>query len=151
MASLYVEAGYYDGFTPYVHEDLYVDWPTKIIFVPRLFMTETATNVFELNLDVFRLKLRELEATEVGMPYIKTHEHNTEVTLSGVPYARIVEIINGYTVTFEDLPYRVNGIGANSNVADVVNLNQVQYSPNNSAGLITVETAGACNNVLFLN
>jgi len=48
----------------------------------------------------------------------------------------VVEIINGYTVTFEDDSYAVNLVGANSNIADVVNLNTVSVRAANSAGLI---------------
>ena len=51
--------------------------------------------------------------------------------------ARTVEIINGYTVTFEDGQYAVNLVGANSNVGDVVNVNQVSVRSANSAGLVT--------------
>jgi hypothetical protein len=36
------------------------------------------------------------------MAFPSTHIHNTAVTLSGVTYARTVEIINGYTIDFED-------------------------------------------------
>jgi len=50
----------------------------------------------------------------------------------------VVEIINGYTVTFEDGQYRVTLLGANSNVADVTNVNQVSIQPNNSAGQVVV-------------
>jgi len=51
--------------------------------------------------------------------------------------ARVVEIINDYTITFEDGQYAVNLVGANSNVADRVNVNQVSVRASNSAGLIT--------------
>jgi hypothetical protein len=69
------------------------------------------------------------------MAYLDTHRHNTTVTVGGVTLARVIEIINGYTVTFEDGQYAVNLAGANSNVADVANVNQVSLRSANSAGL----------------
>jgi len=115
-----------------------IDWGTKTIHVPKADMTllqAVPFEVYELNINTFRLVLKSLEDTDDGMAFDRTHKHNTEVNLAGVNYARIVEIINGYTITFEDGQYRVNAIGANSNIADVVNLNQVSISTSNSAGL----------------
>ena len=57
-----------------------------------------------------------------------------------VTRGRVVEIINGYTVTFEDGQYAVNLTGANSNISDVANVNQVSIRAANSAGLVLVET-----------
>jgi hypothetical protein len=48
----------------------------------------------------------------------------------------VIEIINDYTVTFEDGQYAVNLVGANSNIADRVNVNQVSVRAANSAGLV---------------
>lgn len=117
-----------------------IDWATKIINVPKADTTLiqiSPTEIRELNLDAFRLRLKELEAGEAGIVFIRTHNHNTEVLLGGITYARIIEIINGYTVTFEDGQYAVNLVGANSNVGDVVNVNQVSVRSQNSAGLIS--------------
>ena len=121
-----------------------VDWGTKIITVPKSYMTLLASSPFELReLDInqFRLDLKALEAAVPGMPNLRTHLHNTEVDLAGVTLARVVAIINGYTITFEDGNYGVNLDGANSNIADVTNLNQVQIRSFNSAGLISVDNA----------
>ena len=86
--------------------------------------------------------MKDLEDGEPGMPFLDTHNHNTEVTLSGVTYARSVEIINGYTVTFEDGMYTVVCSGANHNIDDVKTVNQVSLIINNSAGLQVV-TSGS--------
>jgi hypothetical protein len=53
-----------------------------------------------------------------------------------VSYARTLEIINGYTVEFEDGQYVARCIGANHNLADVKVLNQVSLVIGNSAGLV---------------
>jgi hypothetical protein len=91
---------------------------------------------------VCRRALKDLEDDEAGMPFLDTHRHNTEITISGVTYARTVEIINGYTVTLEDGQYRVRTVGANHNIADVLNLNQVSLLVQNSAGLIATGISG---------
>jgi len=117
-----------------------VNWDTKVIYVPRVDMTliqSVPTEIRSLDLNWFRLILKDLEDNVEGMPYLDTHRHNTEVSVGGVTLARVVEIINGYTVTFEDGQYAVNLVGANSNVADVVNVNQVSVRSANSAGLVT--------------
>ena len=64
--------------------------------------------------------------------------------LSGVTYARTFEILSPYTVTFEDTgtPYTVRCVGANHNIADIKNVNNVSLIIGNSAGLISVDSGG---------
>lgn len=117
-----------------------IDWSTKVISIPRTDLTLiqlSPTEVRELNTDAFRLELKALEATFYGMAYEKTHTHNPPVQVGGVELSRVIEIINGYTITFEDGQYAVNLQGSNSNIADVVNVNQVSIRSGNSAGLVT--------------
>jgi hypothetical protein len=52
-----------------------VDWATKIISVPKIDTTliqSTPTEIRQLNLDTFRLILRDLEDDFEGMPFDKT-------------------------------------------------------------------------------
>ena len=117
-----------------------IDWGTRIVYVPKADTTlvqATPTEIRELNLNTFRLALKALEDNEQGITYPDTHTHNTEVILGGITYARVIAMINDYTVTFEDGYYAVNLIGANSNVGDVVNVNSVSVRSSNSAGLIS--------------
>lgn len=117
-----------------------IDWATRIIYVPRADLTllqSTPVEIREMDLNWFRLSLKDLEDDAIGIVFPDTHRHNTEVSLGGLIYARVIEIINGYTVTFEDGQYAVNLVGANSNVGDVVNVNQVSIRTQNSAGLIS--------------
>lgn len=104
--------------------------------------------IYELDVDAFRLELRDLEDSEAGIVELPTHNHNTTVTLSGVTYARTVEIINGYTVEFEDVgtPYTVKCVGANHNIGDVKVVNQVSLLIGNSAGLIQVTSGSGVTN-----
>lgn len=120
-----------------------IDWGTSIISIPRADMTliqSVPTEIRELNLDALRLDLKDLEDDAAGIVYLRTHKHNTTVTISGVILARVIEIINGYTITFEDGQYAVNLVGANSNISDVVNVNQVSVRSSNSAGLQDLTT-----------
>ncbi len=118
-----------------------VDWGGKVIFVPKAdtTLTQASPEVRSYNINTFRLQLKDLEddLTE-GMAYPDTHSHIGELVLSGVTYSRSVEIINGYTVEFEDGQYTVVLSGANNNLGDVKVANQVSLTTNNSAGLVTV-------------
>ena len=115
-----------------------IDWPTGIISIPKAdtqLVQSSPTEIRQLDLDTFRKTLKDLEDDEEGMPWPTTHNHVQPIDVGGVTLARVVEIINGYTVTFEDGQYAVNLVGANSNVGDVVNVNQVSVRTANSAGL----------------
>jgi len=117
-----------------------IDWGNKNIMVPRndMVLVQIApTEIRTLDLNQFRLELKDLEDDDVGMSFPTTHKHNTTVNVGGVELARVIEIINGYTVTFEDGQYAVNLSGANSNVGDVTNVNQVSVRSANSAGLVS--------------
>ena len=104
-----------------------INWSTKIITVPQADLTAMGGGVYQLDVDAFRLALKNIEGSEEGSVFPDTHRHSTQVTLSGVTYARTFEVINGYTVTFQDTgtPYTVLCVGANHNLADVKNVNQV--------------------------
>lgn len=118
-----------------------MDWGTRVINVPKADLTFISGTEYTLDLDVFRLRLKDLEDDADGMTFPDTHAHNTEVTFGGVTYARLIEMINGYTVTFEDGSYSVTLEGANSNVQDVTNLNSVSVRSKNSAGLVVVASS----------
>lgn len=113
-----------------------INWSTKVINVPQADLLSLGGGVYQLDVDEFRLALKDIEDSEEGINFPDTHRHNTEVVLGGVTLARVVEIINGYTITFQDGQYAVKLIGANNNVADVTNVNQVSVRSNNSAGLV---------------
>ena len=117
-----------------------VNWANKVINIPQSYLTHITGTLYELDTNQFRLDLKALEDDVEGMPYVDTHRHNTEVTVAGVTYARVIEIINGYSITFEDGQYTVRLSGSNNNFFDVengiLNQNQVQVISTNSAGLI---------------
>lgn len=119
-----------------------IDWGTRVINVPRADMTliQASPEIRQLDINAFRLELKDLEDSEEGSVFPDTHRHNTAVTISGFTLSRVVEIINGYTITFEDGQYAVNLVNANSNISDVSNVNQVSIRSANSAGLQDITT-----------
>lgn len=117
-----------------------IDWGAKIISVPQADLTFIGGNLYEFDTDQFKKDVAALLDDAEGMAFPDAFNHNTEIVLGGITYARTLEIINGYTITFEDGQYRVRFVGSNNNISDVVNLNQVSLLPQNSAGLISNAT-----------
>jgi len=119
---------------------LTIDWATKVVTVPQAYLTPVTGSLYELDTDQFRLDLKAIEASEDGVVFPDTHQHNTAVTVAGTTFARTIEMINGYSVEFEDLVYSVRLAGSNNNIFDVENgilvQNQVQVIAQNSSGLV---------------
>ena len=113
-----------------------INCATKVISVPKAYLTLVSGSLYEMNVNTFRLDLKDWEDSDVGMAMPDTHRHNVAVTLAGTTYAQTLEIINGYTVTFEDGSYSVRCVGANHNIGDVKNVNSVSLIIGNSAGMI---------------
>lgn len=133
----YVAQGYVNA--KYFQTGITVYWGQRKIFVPKSELTlvqSVPTEIYNLDINAFRLALKDLEDDAEGMAFVSTHSHNTSVVLSGVTYARVVELINDYVVEFEDGNYAVNLINANSNIADKIIVNSVSVRASNSAGLI---------------
>jgi hypothetical protein len=115
-----------------------IDWANAIINVPRadmLLVQSVPTEIRDLDLNAFRAELKALESSLEGMGFQKILDHYTAVQVGGIELAHVLIILAPYTVTFEDGQYAVNLIGANSNVGDRVNVNQVSVRSANSAGL----------------
>lgn len=119
-----------------------IHWLDKIIHVPKDYLTLVGGTLYELDTDKLRLDLKVLEASVYGIVNVKTHNHNTSVTVAGITYARTISILFPYSIEFEDGRYSVRLVGSNNNIFDVGSgilvQNQVQVIPTNAAGLITV-------------
>jgi hypothetical protein len=115
-----------------------VDPITGEITIPKadLSLIQASPEIRGLDVDAFRLELKDWEASADGRPWPDTHVHNTQVLLAGTTFARTVEIIDPYFVTIEDGQYAVEASGANHNIADVLTVNQVSFRTFNSGGLI---------------
>ena len=123
-----------------------VDPLTSIITIPQADLTPISGTIYELDTGAFRLALKAWEASPEGIVFLKTHNHNTTVTIAGVVYARGIVILDPYSIEFEDGQYTVILVNSNNNIFDVLNgilvQNQVQVVPTNSAGLQVV-TSGS--------
>ena len=119
-----------------------IAWDTGVITVPKADMTLVQTTPVEirrLDTSSFFFTLKALEASEEGQPYTDTQRNSAPVLLGGITYARVLEIIDPYTVTFEDGTYVVQLVGSNNNMIEKTNPNQVSVQGNNAAGLIQTE------------
>ena len=120
-----------------------VDWPNSIIQIPEgeaTVMTQIQVNpipIYELDTNLLRGVLRDLEDDVAGRPWQRTHDHNADVTVGGITLADVLIILDPYTITFEDGQYAVYLQGTNNNILEKTNKNQVSVNPNNSAGLVT--------------
>lgn len=128
---------------------------TYRIIIPQADLTNISGSLYELDTDILRNDLKTLEAADNGIVFQDTHSHNTEVTIAGVTYARLIEILNAtnssnidvYEIFFDpDTTYSVRLAGSNNNMFDLQNAilaNTVtQVIPTNSAGLQIV-TSGS--------
>lgn len=127
---------------------LYVEWGTRVINVRKDYMAvvqTTPTEIRSLNTITLHEDLRNLEDDETGIVFPDTHNFNGPVSIGGVSLAQVIEIINNYTLTFEEnlpagsppcpVPYAVQLEGSNNNIADITNVNSVSVRSANSAGL----------------
>ena len=123
-----------------------IDWPTKVITIPQSDCTLVSGTFYTLDTEAyFRTQLMALLDDEQGIVWPNAYEHNTEVTIAGVTYARAISIINGYSVQFSpDSQWTVRLDNSNNDIWDVQSgilvQNQVQVISTNSAGLIKVTT-----------
>ena len=122
------------------------DWATKTFSVPQGDLTLVSGTLYEMNTEsYFRSNINSLMAGEDGIVFEDSISHNTEVTVAGTTFARTIEMINGYSLTFTpNSQWSVRYTGSNNNLFDIksgiLNQNQVQVIPANSAGLQTVTT-----------
>lgn len=116
---------------------------TRVITIPQADLTFVSGDLYELDTDQFRKDVMTLLASQTYIWLPDAFQHNTEVTIVGTTYARLIEFINGFSITFEDLVYSVRLAGSNNNIFDVENgiLNpsgNVTVIGQNSAGLQTI-------------
>jgi len=121
-----------------------IDRLTNVISIPQSDLAHLSGTLYSADTNAIRLALKAIDASEEGIVYPDTHNHNTTVDLFGVTYARTLEILAPYSVTFTpDALWSVRLEGSNNNFGDIeagiLNQNQVQVIPTNSAGLIDLE------------
>ena len=118
-----------------------VNWSTKVITIPKadLTLVSASPEIYDLDVLAFWAQIHDIQDDEAGMSFPTIMQSNPPVTVGGLTLARVVEVINGYRVEFEDGQYQVNLQNANNNILDARVQNQVSINPNNSAGLVVVE------------
>lgn len=128
---------------------LSIDHNTFVITIPKadtVFVSTNAQTGYEVrSFDeyAFMREFADYLDSEEGQVLPDGYKHDTLATISGVTYARKLQIIAPYTVTFENGAYQVKLVGGmNNNLLDVLNPNQVSVIPANSAGLQTVNISG---------
>ncbi len=125
-----------------------INFATKVILINQADLTLISGSLFELPTeDTFRFQVNSLLDSEEGIVFDDAIRHNTSVTVAGTTFARTIEIINGYSVTFENLLYSVRLAQSNNNLFDVESsiLNpsgNVTVIGQNSAGLIETAVSG---------
>lgn len=128
-----------------------VDWNSKVVTIPpddlTLVQSGPPVDVRRLDVDTFRKAIRSIEASEEGIVYqpIVDNVEPTPVD-SQTTLARVVRVINGYKVKFDDASgdYMAQMSGGNTNLADlsVLEPTGVSVLSANSAGLIVTTSGG---------
>lgn len=122
-----------------------VNWATRVVTIPKadLALLSASPEIRELNVNQLWTALIDIQDGEEGITFPDIVRNTPPLTFSGLTLARVVEVINSYTITFESGAYNVNVTGGNSNVADVTNKNSVGVNTANSAGLVNVAGGGS--------
>jgi len=116
-----------------------VNWVTRNIWIPRSDLIHLSGSQYRLNTADFHKEIRRLEwALGEGLWAAQIIEYKAAHTLAGTPFAPEIEIINGFTLTFEEFAavYSVEIDGANTNVDDVTVINNVSIRSKNTGGLV---------------
>lgn len=119
---------------------------TKRITIEQSDLTLVSGTLYELNTETLRNGLNDLMDDERYMWMDDYAIRNAPVTVAGTTFAQTIEIVNGYSVEFDDTPgaYTVRLAGSNNNLFDVENSilapNQVNVIATNSAGLIVTQS-----------
>lgn len=119
-----------------------VDWIAKEINIPTSDLILKSGTEYNLPMQDFLAEIRRLEwePTEgLWAPAILDHD-NPKLDFAGANYAGFDEIINGYHIHITGAATRVNLLGTNNNLVDVLIVSGVSVVPGNSAGLQVINT-----------
>jgi hypothetical protein len=119
-----------------------VNWSTKVVTIPKAdtVLVSASPDVRSLDLTTLWENIIAIEESSEAISFDTIVRNVAPFTVAGVTLARVVEIINGYKIEFEDGQYAVNILGGNSNISDVIVRNQVSVNTGNSAGLVQVSS-----------
>jgi hypothetical protein len=113
-----------------------VNWVTKVVSIPASDLVLVSGTRYRLEAPSFTAEIRRLEwGFSDGFWAAQILERdNTRFDFSGVDYAPFEKVVNGYTIEFVGGMTRVDLLGSNCNIADVLIANGVTVVPSNSAG-----------------
>lgn len=123
-----------------------VDWPNKIVLIPRgeptiATLASALPEIWDYDLDLLRKELLLIQESDQGMAFKDIHRHTQPFVIGTIELARVISIINGFVIEFEDGQYQVNLAGANTDIHLNRVANQVSVTPQNSAGLVTTSSS----------
>lgn len=119
-----------------------VNWLTKVISIPTSDLVWVSGTRYQLLMSDFLSETRRLEATPAdGLWAEQILDHTNAKTLAGATFAPFDEVINGYTIQFTGAATRVDLVGSNNNIVDVLIATGVALVPSNSAGLQVVSVS----------
>ena len=119
-----------------------VDWIAKEVTIPTADLTLVSGTRYSLLMSDFLAECRRLEwdfADGLWAPSIVDHT-DTRFDFAGANYAPFDDMINGYTVQFSGVATRVDLLGSNNDIIDILIATGVSVVPSNSAGLQIVST-----------
>lgn len=118
-----------------------VNWVTKVVTIPTADLVLISGTRYSLLMSDCLDEIRRLEWEFDGLWAATILDHSdTRFDFAGADYAPFDEFINGYTVEFTGEADRVDLIGSNNNLIDVLVANGVSVVPSNSAGLQVYST-----------
>lgn len=119
-----------------------VNWITKVITIPTSDLTLVSGTRYSLDMADFLAEVRRLEwEFSEGLWAAPIVDHtNTRYDFAGINYAPFDDLLNDYTVQFTGVATRVDLLGSNNDLIDVLIPTGVSVVPSNSAGLQIVQT-----------
>lgn len=120
------------------------DWNGQLLHVPKSDLTPTGDpQRFVLDMEWLRFQLHALEYSEPGETAYRMHTRVAPIPVGSITKPQAISIINGWTLEFEPGdpdPYMVTVVGADTNLSDLVVLNNVSVRAELSTGTVQVST-----------
>ena len=126
-----------------------IDPQTRVITIEQADLALVSGTLYEHDTEAFRQSVNDLMDNETNIVLPDWATRNAPVTVAGTTFAQTIEVINSFSIEYDDAPgaYSVRLAGSNNNLFDVENgiltQNLVQVIAQNSAGLVRVDTGAA--------
>ena len=121
-----------------------VNWVARIVTIPVGDLTLVSGSRYRLEMSDFHKEIRRLEwEFDDGLWAAQILDHTIpKLDFVGTDYAAFDEVVNGYTVKFDVGPTRVDLVGSNNNIVDVLVVTGISVVPSNTAGLVRTGESG---------